>query len=74
MENQERLKSLTYLKEVSPLGGALTPEQSKAYRKLLIEEGVVSLSTGDLLVELVRILEKNPVAFAKLRVAIDRVC
>lgn len=42
-----RSKSEAYLKSAQPTGGALTPEQSETYQKLLIEEGhPVSTSAG----------------------------
>lgn len=61
MQNHERSKSQTYLKEVAPLGGELTPAQSREYRKLLIEEGVVSVSAEELLLELKETQEEMPI-------------
>lgn len=54
-------KSEAYLREVSPLGGALTPEQSKTYRELMVAEGNVSVFTSDLLAELEMTLNENPI-------------
>lgn len=61
MQDVKRPKSEAYLKKVSPLGGTLTAEESEAYRKLLVEEGTVSVSISDLLVELQITLSKNPI-------------
>lgn len=70
MQNVKRPKSEAYLKKISPLGGTLTAEESEAYRKLLVEEGTVSVSIDDFLVELQTTLSENPIPQAcKLNVA-----